>query len=49
MNKPPQRSVLTCSCGYGWGRFFMDAYALTVSLAEGVGWRLIWGVEFGLI
>ena len=44
MNKPPQRSVPTCSCDYGWGRLFMDAYALTVPLAEGV----VWVGEFGL-
>ena len=30
------RSVPTCR-DYGWGRFFMEAYGLAVSLAEGVG------------
>ena len=44
MNKPPQRSVPTCSISYRWGRFFVEAYALPMPLAEGV----VWVGEFGL-
>ena len=29
--------VPTCSLGCGWGRLFVEAYAPTVPLAEGVG------------
>ncbi len=44
MNKPPQRSVPTCGISYRWGRFFVEAYVLPMSLAEGV----VWVGEFGL-